>query len=153
MANCGQGCPPCVMVGLQPAPKDGNDLISLVREDQAARVADRLSRSATPMTRSFVVLAIAVAVVGSIAIVFWPHAQAEVCMATAPCRPAYANSVVCESLPLGTTRKELYVRLGQPTRISGNTLFFQASATESREPAVELDSRGNAKVFFCRGKP
>jgi len=86
--------------------------------------------------------------------IFWPRAQTgqtEVFVATASCLPAYANSAVCETLPIGTPRNELYVRLGQPTRINGTTLFFLPSATESYEIAVVLDQQGNAKELHCRG--
>ena len=92
---------------------------------------------------------------GAVAIfVFWPRGQArqtEACVATASCLPAYANSAICETLPIGTPRTELYVRLGQPTRINGTTLFFAPSATESYEIAVVLDQKGNAKELHCRG--
>jgi hypothetical protein len=94
---------------------------------------------------------VAAGVVATTVFWLWPRAQTEACIATASCLPAYANSAVCETLPIGTSRNELYVRLGQPTRISGTTLFFAPSATESYEIAVVLDQQGNAKELRCRG--
>lgn len=84
----------------------------------------------------------------------WPKQKRQIseCVAFASCRPSYDNSGVCESLPIGTSRDQLYAKLGQPIQISGSTLLFDPSATESYSITVALDSQGNTKDFYCRGK-
>jgi hypothetical protein len=76
--------------------------------------------------------------------------QSMDCVQNASCRPSYSNTLVCERLSVGTTENELIFRLGQPIERKGNTLFFEAGATEAGPIQVKLDDRRNAIQFVCR---
>jgi hypothetical protein len=80
-----------------------------------------------------------------------PRGQTEACIEASSCLSSYNNSGVCETLPVGVSRKELFVRLGQPTRISGTTLYFSPGALESYEIVVVLDAQDNAIELRCLG--
>lgn len=88
------------------------------------------------------------------ALLYWHRLTAKQtieCVDTRDCKPSYANSVICNALPIGTSERELVFRLGQPLDIKGNTLYFEASATEKGPIVVDLDGSRRAKRLACNG--
>ncbi len=93
--------------------------------------------------------------IGALAIVagavsLTPRRQTMACVASGTCLPSYQNTLVCKSLPIGTTEKELVFRLGQPIGRAGGILYFEAGATEPGPINIELDSDRKAIRFNCR---
>ena len=78
--------------------------------------------------------------------------QSAACLQTGSCRPSYRNTAVCEQLGIGTTERELTLRLGQPIDSKDQRLFFQPGATEHGPIEVELDPSRRATRFFCHGR-
>lgn len=72
------------------------------------------------------------------------------CVEKGTCRPSYRNTAVCEELRVGTPEKQLIFRLGKPLANKGNSLFFEAGATEPGPIEVKLDDQRNAMQFVCR---
>jgi hypothetical protein len=99
-------------------------------------------------------LLIAVSLIAAVGgALYWtktPSAQTTACVQSRSCLPSYANTAICETLPIGTPESELVFRLGQPMQEAGAVLYFPPGALESGPIRVELDQARKAKRFVCR---
>ena len=53
------------------------------------------------------------------------------CAENGSCKSSYINSVMCESLPLGISKDELFFNLGMPQSSIGNIYTFSGGGTEN----------------------